>query len=85
MRFVFTHSHAFPGGRVLLEDDGTAGPACTVVFADGTRLKGEWRREGADILLDVPPYATAKGTEIDAHHWRLVLGGEGIWRSRPKG
>ena len=28
---------------------------------------------------------SAKGTEIDAHHWRLVLGGEGIWRSRPEG
>ena len=83
MRFVFPHSHAFPGGRVTLHDDGAAPPVCMVSFADGTTVLGEWRREGADILLSVPAYSTAKGTEIDPHRWLLVMGGEGMWRSRP--
>lgn len=85
MRFVFTHSHVFPGGRVVLADDSAAGTTCLVSFFDGTTVCGEWRREGPDILLDVPAYATAKGTEIDPHTWRLSLGGEGIWRARPAG
>lgn len=72
MRFTFTHSHAFPRGRVAVEDDGDADPACLVEFGDGVTVVAAWQRDGADILLDVPAYQTARGTRIDPHRWCLV-------------
>ncbi|WP_411033998.1 hypothetical protein [Shinella sp. BYT-45] len=85
MRFSFPHSHAFPGGRVTVEDAAAAEGSCVVEFGDGIVLIGEWRPAGTDIELDVPAYRTAKGTKIDARRWRLVQGGDGLWRSQRAG
>ncbi|EQB03495.1 hypothetical protein V475_07945 [Sphingobium baderi LL03] len=82
MRFVFTHSHAFPGGRVAPEDDGGVEPGCLVEFGDGVTVLAQWRQEGADMVLDIPGYRTAKGAMIEPRRWRLVQDVEGIWRSR---
>lgn len=81
MRFTFTHSHAFPGGRVAVQDAGDAAPAGIVEFGDGVTILADWRREGADVLLDIPAYKTAKGTEIGPKRWRLAQGEDRIWRT----
>jgi hypothetical protein len=81
MRFVFPHSHAFPRGRVRVEDDHQAGPDGLVEFGDGVTVIAEWRRVGDTIRLQVPAYRTAKATRIAARTWRLVQGKDDIWRS----
>ncbi|REF73464.1 MULTISPECIES: hypothetical protein [Paracoccus] len=81
MRFTFTHSHAFPHGRVTVENDGADPPGCLVEFGDGMTVVGAWQQEGADYLVDIPARRTAKGTEISAQRWRLVRNGKGVWRS----
>ena len=81
MRFVFPHSHAFPGGRVAVEDDANAGPGCLVEFRDGVTVIAEWRAVGDAIHLSVPTYRTAKGRQIAARTWRLVQRKDGVWRS----
>lgn len=83
MRFSFPHSHAFPGGRVLIEDaDDTEGP-CVVEFGDGIATIGAWRPTDDGIHLEVPTYRTARGTEVAARSWRLVRVEDGLWRSQP--
>lgn len=42
MRFVFPHSHAFPGGRVVVDDDAKDGAECLVEFGDGITVIAEW-------------------------------------------
>jgi hypothetical protein len=81
MRFTFTHSHAYLGGRVAVEDAGDAAPGGVVEFGDGVTILGAWRRDGADVLLDIPAYKTAKGTEIGPKRWRLAQGEDGIWHT----
>lgn len=81
MRFSFPHSHAFPGGRVVVEDDATAGPECLVEFADGATVIAEWRPADDAIHLSIPAYRTAKGTPVAARRWRLVRRKDGVWRS----
>jgi hypothetical protein len=83
MRFAFPHSHAFPGGRVVVTDDEKAGPECLVEFGDGTTVIAEWWRENDAIYLSVPTYRTAKGTQVAAREWHLVQRADGIWRSKP--
>ncbi len=81
MRFIFPHSHAFPGGRVAVEDDAQSGPEGLVEFGDGATVIADWRRAGDAIHLSVPAYRTAKGTEVAARNWRLVQREDGVWRS----
>lgn len=80
MRFMFPHSHAFPGGRVVVEEDPEAGPACLVEFADGITVIAEWHAAGDAIHLSIPAYRTAKGTQVAARNWLLVQR-RGGWRS----
>ena len=81
MRFRFPHSHAFPGGRVAVEDDARPGPDGLVEFGDGITVIARCRRTRDAIDLSVPAYRTAKGTQIAARHWRLVRRKDGAWRS----
>lgn len=82
MRFVFTHSHAFPMGAVIVErNDVESEGDGEVDFADGVSLIAEWWRDGADIILDIPSYRTAKGTTVKPHRWRLTRKPDGTWRS----
>lgn len=81
MRFRFPHSHAFPHGRVVVEDDDRPGPACLVDFADGTVVIAEYETAGDAIVLRVPAYRTAKGHEVEGRTWRLAKGADGGWRS----
>ncbi len=82
MRFSFSHSHAFPGGRVVVEDDGAAEGACEVEFADGVTVIGSWRREDDAFILDAPAYRTARGTEVAGRRWRVARNRNGEWRSQ---
>ncbi len=82
MRFSFPYSHAFPNGRVVVEDDRANEPQCMVEFADGTTVIAAWRQEKEDISLDMSDYRTAKGTRVSARRWRLVRGSDGIWRTK---
>ncbi|HMO28072.1 hypothetical protein [Enterovirga sp.] len=82
MRFVFTHSHAFPGSRVSVEEDGEPGPGCLVEFSDGTIVMSECRMEGEDILLHVPPYRTARKHAVEGRTWQLSKAADGTWRCR---
>ena len=84
MRFRFPHSHAFPGGRVSIEEDGRAGPECLVEFGDGVTVIADWQRIGADIVLNVPSHRTAKGTQVSARTWRLARrkDGNGVLKGR---
>ncbi len=81
MRFTFPHSHAYPGGRVAISDDGETGSEGMVTFGDGVTVIAEWRSQGDGIHLSVPAYRTAKGTRIAAKSWRLTQRKDGVWRS----
>ncbi len=81
MRFSFPHSHAFPGGRVTVDEDDAAEGACEVEFA-GVTVIGAWSREGAALHLDVPTYRTAHGTQVTGRRWRIARGKDGGWRSQ---
>ncbi len=83
MRFVFPHSHAFPGGRVVVEDDMAPASACLVEFGDGVTVIAEWSLADDGLCLHVPAYRTAKGTQVSARAWRLVQRSDGGWRSYP--
>ncbi len=82
MRFAFPHSHAFRGGRVLVEDDGGEGPGGLVEFGDGVTVIAQWRPAGDAIRLGIPAYRTAKGTEVAAREWILARRKDGTWRSQ---
>ena len=82
MRFLFPYSHAFPNGRVTVDDDGATQPVCLVEFSDGTTVLSTWHREKENIDLDIPDYRTAKGTRVSARRWRLVRGLDGIWLTK---
>ena len=81
MRFVFTHSHAFPNGTVIVEGGTESGADGLVEFSDGVSLIAEWWRDGEDIILDIPFCRTAKSTAVNAHPWRLTRRADGTWRS----
>ncbi len=81
MRFMFPHSHAFQGGRVVVENDAKPGPECLVEFGDGVTVIAEWRLAGGAIHLSVPAYRTTKGTQVADRNWRLVERKDGVWRS----
>ncbi|MGO4562991.1 hypothetical protein [Rhizobiales bacterium 3FA27D7] len=85
MRFAFPHSHAFPRGRVDVEDDGSGGPECLVEFGDGMTVIARWHRNGEAIDLNVPTYRTARGTQVAAHDWRLSRRKDGVWRAERRG
>lgn len=72
--------HAFPGGRVVVADDATPGPACLVEFADGMTVLAEWHAAGDAIHPSVPACHTAKGTQVAARD-RLLVQQRGGWRS----
>jgi hypothetical protein len=84
MRFVFPHSHAFPRGRVTVEDDGSDRPDCLVEFGDGVTVIGRWQRDGQTIDLHVPTYRTGRGTQVAAHDLRLTRRKDGTWRSEKR-
>lgn len=81
VRFLFPCSHAFRKGRVIVEDDGKAGPECLVEFSDGVTVIAEWQTDDDAIRLSVPDYRTDRGTLVTARIWRLALCGDGLWRS----
>lgn len=81
MRFMFPHSHAFPGGRVVVEDDSKTGSDCLVEFGDGVTVIAAWRPDRDALHLSVPAYRTKKGTQVAARNWRLVQRKDGVWRS----
>jgi len=82
MRFFFPHSHAFPGGSVRIENAEATEGKCVVEFGDGVAMIGDWHPDHHTIVLDVPAYRTAMGTEVDARRWRLVQDQQGRWRSK---
>lgn len=82
MRFSFPHSHAFSGGEVRIEDAEATEGKCVVEFGDGVVMIGDWHPDVDAVVLDVPAYRTARGTEVDARRWRLVLDQQGRWRSK---
>lgn len=83
MQFTFPHSHAFPGGRVVIEDDGNGGPSGLVEFGDGVTVISEWRLAGDVIYLIIPAYRTGRGTEVAARNWIVAQRKSGEWRSQP--
>lgn len=85
MRVDLPHSHAFPGGRVAVTEDPGHAPAgdALVEFAGGVILPARWTRDGADLLLDIPAHATARGHPMPARRWRLHRRPEGTWRTAP--
>lgn len=81
MRFSFPHSYVFHGGHVRVEDGEAAEGMCVVEFSDGVAMIGEWHPDGDDIVLAVPAYCTAKGTDVEARRWRLTQNEDGHWIS----
>lgn len=81
MRFFFPHSHAFPGGRVRVEDEADTEAQCLVEFADGVVVAAECHRTDDGIRLAVPAYRTSKGHLVAAHTWQVVQRQDGVWRS----
>ncbi len=82
MRFTFLHSHAFHRGRVSVDEQDRSAPQCLVEFSDGITVIAEWREDGEDMVLTVPSYRTAKGSQVAARTWRLRRGNDGEWRSQ---
>lgn len=83
MRFVFPHSHAFRGGRVVVEEISDKAPECLVEFGDGTTVIARWEPKRDEIDLFVPAYRTTKGTEVSARQWHLTHC-KHAWRSQPR-
>lgn len=82
VRFSFPHSHAFPGARVIVADDGLAEGECLVEFGDGGMVLASFRRCGGALLLKVPTYRTVRGSEVGTRQWLIeLLNGEN-WRAR---
>jgi hypothetical protein len=82
VKFAFPHSHAFNGGRALVDDGDASGPECLVEFGDGVTVIAEFAAEEGGFTLRVPPYRTARGIDVAARRWRIVRGAGGDWRSR---
>lgn len=82
MRLSFPHSHAFPSGHVRIEDAEAAEGMCVVEFGDGIAMIGQWHPAGDEFHFTVPPYRTAKGTDVDARKWQPVRGDGGKRRSQ---
>lgn len=81
MRFIFTHSHAFPGGTVVLENAAASPSVAAVEFVDGVALEADCRREGEDFILEIPAYRTGKGTAVGAKRWRIARKAGDGWQS----
>lgn len=81
MLFRFPRSHAFPGGEVVVEDDGKAGPECLVEFGDGVAVVAQWHPDGDAVVLSIDDYQTASGTTVTARTWRIAQGEGGAWRA----
>lgn len=81
MRVVFPKSHAFPGGRVVVADEGGPGPECLIEFGDGVTVIAECCPADDGLHLSVPGYRTAKGTQVAARNWHLARRKDGVWRS----
>jgi hypothetical protein len=82
MRFAFTHSHAFEGAQVDVEDDDSADASCLIAFGDGSHVVGTLSASGPDAHeIDVPEYRTAAGTLVTARRWRIARRPDGVWRA----
>ncbi len=71
MRFEFANTHAYPGCRVRLADEGNADETL-VQFSDGAIAQGRYSRDAGAIRLTVMPYTTARGTGIVEKSWTLA-------------
>jgi len=83
MRFEFSHTHAYPGCKVVVSEasqDANA-DACIVEFSDGVVVPNASPPDGETIVLHILPYRTARGTRINTKSWLLQPDGpDGRWR-----
>lgn len=70
-------SHLHPGARGTVDGNWSGRPAAKQVvieFADGSVALGQMSPEaGGQQVLDVDPYATARGTAIAAKRWTVTV------------
>lgn len=85
MRFAFPYTHAYPGGRVVLEDDGAPPPHGVVSFNDGTSLMARWQPMPEGYLLSVPGHTSAKGTPVPPRDWLVTEHPDGYWKATRSG
>lgn len=71
MRFQLSHTHAYPGCRVRIAEEGVYGEE-TAEFSDGVIVPCLHKREGDAIVLTISPHRTARGTDIGEKSWRLL-------------
>ena len=65
------HTHLYPGATGTASAGQTdRASVCLVIFADGTAVRGMLLpAETGAAVLDLPAYATARGTRIAAKSW----------------
>lgn len=81
-RFSTNDSHLYPGA--LLRDLDASrevplspGDELLVEFSDGVIARGRLLEVGSDaVVLQMPLYRTARGTEVQARTWRILPGDE---------
>lgn len=70
MRFEIANTHAYPGCKVQIVDEGNTGEI-VAQFSDGTITQASYSLNGTSIRLTIHPYTTARGTDIGLKSWRL--------------
>lgn len=81
-RFSANDSHLYPGALLRDLDASrearlSSGDELLVEFSDGVIARGRLLEVGTDaVVLQMPLYRTARGTEVQARTWRIVPGDE---------
>lgn len=71
MRFHLAHTHAYPGCRLKIAEEGVDGEE-VAEFSDGVIVPCRHWRKGDAIVLTISPHRTARGTDIGEKSWRLL-------------
>lgn len=76
----FADSHIYPGCRATLAE---AGGDTLAEFSDGSTAPATAERQGADWVVRIAPYRTARGTGIPGKGWRLSPA-DGGWKVKAR-
>jgi hypothetical protein len=70
MRFLLSHTHAYPGCRVKIDEEANTVEEFAE-FSDGVIVPCRHEVENSQIVLTIMPYRTSRGTEIAEKNWIL--------------
>lgn len=81
MHLIFSHSHAFNGARLTVDEDIPTEATCLVEFSDGVTVVADLAIKEDAIEIGVPSYRTSSGHLVKEARWRIVRTPNGDWKS----